>query len=76
MFYKIGVFKNRDESKEEKDLLKGKSEGSEVTKQLGDFGGRCKSPNGVKSAEVESRKILDFYDFHMSREAISDLFSS
>ena len=42
----------------------------------GDFGGRCKFPNGFKSAVVESRKILDFYDFHMNREAISDLFSS
>ena len=44
MLYKIGVFKNRDESKEEKDLLKGKSEGSEVTKQLGGFWGALQVP--------------------------------
>ena len=66
----------RDEPKEEKNLLKWTSEGSEATKQLGGLRGAVSPPNGVKDPGVEPRKILDFHDFHMPREAISDLFSS
>ena len=66
----------RDEAKEEKNLLKITSEGSEATKQLGGLGGILSPPNGVKSPGVESWKKLDFYDFHVPREAISDMFSS
>ena len=39
-------------------------------------GGTVSSPSGPKGLRPEPRKILDFHDFHMPREAISDLFSS
>ena len=78
------MYNFRDESKEEKKLLKEKSEGNETTKQLGTFlvfflgggGGVVNPPNGVKGVGVDCQKISDFHDFLMSREAISDLFSS
>ena len=57
----------RDEPKEEKNLLKRTSKGSKATKQLGGLGGHFKSP---------PPSHFDFHDFHMPREAISDLFSS
>ena len=39
-------------------------------------GGTVSSLSGPKGLRLEPRKILDFHDFHMPREAISDLFSS
>ena len=39
-------------------------------------GGTVSSPSGPKGARLEPRKILDFHDFYVHREAISDLFSS
>ena len=65
----------RDKPKEEKNLLKRKSKGSKVTKQLGGLGDAVTPPNGVKGPGVEPWKNLDFHDFNI-REAISDLFSS
>ena len=48
-----------------------------MTKQLGGFGGAVSPPNGVKGAGVaEPRKILDFHDFYMPEEVISELLSS
>ena len=48
-----------------------------MTKQLGGFGGAVSPPNGVKGAGVaEPRKILDFRDFYMPGEVISELLSS
>ena len=60
----------------EKNLLKGKSEESKVTKQIGSLRGTVRPLNGVKGAGVKPWKILDFHDFHMPREAILDLLSS
>ena len=60
----------RDESNKEKNLLKGKPKGSEATKHLGDLEGAVIPLNGVKGAGVELRKVLNFHDFHMLREAI------
>ena len=68
--------KTSNKSKEEKNLLKGKSEGSEATKQQRGLGGAVNLSNGVKDVGVGPWKILDFHDFHMPRKAISDLFSS
>ena len=42
----------------------------------GGWGGAVSPPNEVKGPGVKPRKNLDFHDFHMLREAISDLFSS
>ena len=42
----------------------------------GEGGGTVSSPSGPKDARLEPRKILDFHDFYVHREAISDLFSS
>ena len=39
-------------------------------------GGTVSSPSGPKGARLEPRKILDFHDFYVHREATSDLFSS
>ena len=56
----------RDKSKEEKNLLVGKSEKGKMT-------GAVTPPIGCRGGSPE---ILDFHDFHMPREAILDLFFS
>ena len=51
--------------------------GKRGDKAAGGFGGAVSPPNGVKGAGVaEPRKILDFRDFYMPGEVISELLSS
>ena len=44
-------------TRKKKNSLKGKSEGSEATKQLGGLGGTVIPPNGVKGSGMEPQKI-------------------
>ena len=74
--FAIQIYFTEMSPRKKKNSLKGKSEGCEATKQLGGLGSTVIPPNGVKGSGMEPQKILDFHDFHMSREAISDLFFS
>ena len=66
----------RDESKEEKKFTEGKIWGMQDNKAVGRFGEHCNPPQWGQGSRHGAPENLNFHDFHMSREAISDLFFS